>query len=269
MTSQSFLSDTIAIARAAGAVLRDGFGKVTQISEKSSAGDWVTEYDLAAEKVILGELATRFPTHRIVSEESGTHEASSRYSWYIDPLDGTNNFAHAIPHFCVSLALFEDGQPLVGVVYDPMRDECFTAEIGRGAFLVQGDQQTPLHVSTTARLDHAILATGFPYDKHVSDVDNMRQLNAFIKRVQGVRRMGSAALDLAYVAAGRFDGYWEFKLNSWDVAAGVVLVLAAGGTVTSMDGVPFAIAARNDLAVSNTILQADMLATISAENLPV
>lgn len=268
MNLESMLNTTIDIAVAAGAILRDGFGHVAHVSEKSSAGDWVTEYDIAAETAILDGLTAAFPDHHIVSEESGTNHVGSPFSWYIDPLDGTNNFAHGLPHFCTSLALYEGKAPLLAVIYDPLKDELFTAVAGEGAFLTRNGsrtngRRTRLQVSQTARLDHSLIATGFPYDKHISPQDNTREAAAFLKRVQGLRRMGSAALDMAYVAAARFDGYWEFKLNSWDIAAGALLVTEAGGLITGMAGAPIAIAPKVHLVVSNGRLHADMLATLA------
>lgn len=263
MNFDSILDTTIDIALAAGAILRDGFGHVAHVSEKSSAGDWVTEYDIAAETTILEGLTAAFPDHHIVSEESGTNHVGSLFSWYIDPLDGTNNFAHGLPHFCTSLALYEGAAPLLGVIYDPLKDELFTAVAGQGAFLTRGGRRTRLQVSQTARLDHSLVATGFPYDKHISPQDNTREASAFLKRVQGLRRMGSAALDMAYVAAARFHGYWEFKLNSWDIAAGALLVTEAGGLITGMTGESIAIAPKVNLVVSNGRLHTDMLAILA------
>ncbi|MCA9961726.1 MAG: inositol monophosphatase, partial [Anaerolineales bacterium] len=214
--------------------------------------------DTAAEAIILERLRTAFPDHYVIAEESGHNGTQGLYTWYIDPLDGTNNFAHGFPVFCVSLALYEGDQPLLGVIYDPLREECFTAVRGAGAFLQRGERQTRLQVSKTTEMVDAMLATGFPYDRHTSDLDNLAQTAVFLKRIQGLRRAGSAALDLAYVAAGRLDGYWEFKLHSWDVAAGVLLVQEAGGQVELIDGSPFAIAPKLSLVASNGRIQHTM-----------
>lgn len=225
----------VAIAREAGQLLREGFGHGRAIAAKSSAIDLVTQYDGQAEALILGRLQAAFPTHRIVGEEGSRVGGDSAYVWYVDPLDGTTNFAHGFPMFAVSMALYENDTPLVGVVFDPIHEECFAAVAGHGATLTNGrGETTRLQVSTTAALRESLLATGFPYDRHTTELNNIRQLEAFLKRAQGIRRPGAAALDLAYVAAGRLDGFWEFKLHIWDMAAGVLLVQEAGGRVSSI-----------------------------------
>jgi len=227
-----------ATARAAGVLLMDGFGREKEIRTKSSAVDFVTQFDLAAEALIMERLREAFPDHGFVGEE-GTDEAGTQpYVWYIDPLDGTNNFSHGFPVFCVSLALYEGRRPLAGVVFDPTRDECFTAAADRGAFLARPGERVRLRVSEATSLDRSLLATGFPYDAHTSSLDNGAYVARFVKHAFGLRRAGSAALDMAYVAAGRLDGYWEFKVSPWDVAAGVLLVREAGGTVTLIDNPP-------------------------------
>jgi myo-inositol-1(or 4)-monophosphatase len=254
-----------AVARETGALLREGFQQHKQITMKSSAIDLVTQYDGAAEALIQERILSRFPDHQIWGEETGFHDGESAYIWHVDPLDGTVNFAHDLPHFCVSLALYEGKRPLLGVIYDPMRDECFSAVAGQGAYLDNGNElgRQPLRVSGAETLLESVLATGYPYDKHTSDVDNLRQTAVFLKRIVGLRRMGSAALDLAYVAAGRYDGYWEFKLNSWDIAAGALLVQEAGGRVTDMAGQPFVIAPQVHLIASNTLLHPHMQAALA------
>ncbi len=265
------MNDTIAIAGEAADLLRRGYGEVKRVSSKSSSIDLVTEYDVAAERLILARLAERFPGHAWVAEEGGAQEnGSSRYTWYIDPLDGTNNFAHGYPVFCVSLALYEGDQPLLAVVLDPMRDECFSAIAGRGAFLRSG-QSSPraLQVSASGALAHSLLATGFPYDRHISPHDNLAQFAAFLKRAQGLRRAGSAALDLANVAAGRLDGFWEFKLSRWDVAAGILLVQEAGGLVTDMAARPVSMIDKQvHLVAANVLLHPQMLAVLKEIPVP-
>ena len=251
MNWQHYLHITIEIARAAGDILRQGYGQSKQIVHKSTAVDWVTQFDTQVEALILTQLSTSFPHHCVVAEESGRGNQASPFVWYIDPLDGTTNFAHGFPIFAVSMALYEQDQPRLGVVYDPLRDECFTAVSGAGAFLLHGEQRRPLRVSQATTLVESLLGTGFPYDRHTSPADNMEQATAFLKRAQGLRRGGAAALDMAYVAAGRLDGYWEFKLSSWDIAAGVLLVQEAGGRVTQMNGDPFVISPRPALIASN------------------
>lgn len=220
-------------ARGAGAILREGYGKQHQINHKGRI-DLVTEMDHRSEEYLLGMVREHFPGHSIESEESGLHAGLDEARWYIDPLDGTTNYAHDIPMFCVSIAFAQAGRSQMGVVYDPMRDECFTVERGKGAYL-NGSQ---IRVSSVADLSHSLLTTGFPYDIGNGAPDNLKQYAYFAHRTQGVRRMGSAALDLCYVAAGRFDGYWELTVRPWDLAAGALLVEEAGGRVSKTDGDP-------------------------------
>jgi myo-inositol-1(or 4)-monophosphatase len=255
MELRQVANTAVAIATEAGALLREGFGREMEITEKATAVDWVTQYDQQAEMLIVSRLRAAFPDHTLVGEEGGATAGSSAYTWHIDPLDGTTNFAHGFPVFCVSLALVEGTRPLVGVIYDPMRAECFTAVAGQGAWL-NGQR---LHVSRADTLLRSLLGTGFPYDRHTSDLDNVAQLSRFLKRAHGIRRAGAAALDMAYVAAGRLDGYWEYKLKSYDVAAGVLLVQEAGGQVTEMDGRPVQIAREMAVVASNGRIHADML----------
>lgn len=263
MTMPTTVVQAVEIAREAGALLRQGYGQKKEITRKSSAVDWVTQYDTAAEQIILARLQEIFPGHRVVAEESGHNQIESEFVWYVDPLDGTTNFAHGFPVFCVSIALYQGQTPLVGVIYDPLRDECFFAARGEGAFLQGNGQTTRMQVSTASELVNSLLATGFPYDRHTSEQDNLAQTRAFLKRAQGLRRAGAAALDMAYVAAGRLDGYWEYKLNSWDVAAGALLVQEAGGLVTGVDGRSFSLAPRMSLVASNGRIHADMLQTLA------
>jgi len=266
MNNQHFLDTAVTIAHQTGVMLRAALGSAKEIEHKSSEIDLVTQFDLEAEKLITRSLQQAFPTHSLMAEEGGnTANHGSDYVWHIDPIDGTNNFAHGIPFFAVSMALYKDNLPVVGLVYEPMRDECFTAVAGEGAHLLHNGRKTAIRVTQAKRLVDSILATGFPYDRHTSDLDNIRQLTAFLKQAQGIRRMGSAALDLAYVAAGRLDGYWEFKLNSWDVAAGVLLVQEAGGVVTDMAGRPFALSPKVSLVASNGRVHETMLATLSSQ----
>jgi myo-inositol-1(or 4)-monophosphatase len=239
----------VAAAREAGALLRDRVSTELIVAHKGTI-DLVTDVDRASEAMIVARLRDAYPEHRIVAEEGTGKEAAKRdgFGWVIDPLDGTTNYAHGYPHFAVSIALECDGVPLVGVVYDPTRDELFAAERGRGATL----NGTPLHVSQTDLLIHALLATGFPYDLSQRQASDALWL-AFNGQAQGVRRGGSAALDLCYVAAGRTDGYWERPLNAWDMAAGVLLVTEAGGKVTSLNGVPHDIHDDQALATNGRI----------------
>lgn len=250
------------VARAAGALLMDGFGRKKDIHVKSSAIDLVTQYDVAAEALITERLRAVFPDHGFIGEEGTAERGSQPYTWRIDPLDGTSNFSHGFPVFSVSLALYEGPWPLVGLVYDPTRDECFKAITGRGAELTSPTGTQSLHVTTISDLSQSLLSTGFPYDAHTSPLDNGEYVHRFIKRAFGLRRAGSAALDLAYVAAGRLDGHWEFKLHSWDVAAGILLVQEAGGLVTGIDGQPLELTDPLHMVASNGRIHDDMLAVI-------
>ena len=233
------LNFAIQTAREAGRVLAEKFGRALQVSNKGDI-DLVTEADIAAERLIVERIRSYHPRHAILTEESGdvvtVGDAGSEYKWVIDPLDGTTNYAHGYPVFCVSVALEHEGRVVVGVVYDPTRDELFAAERGGGATL----NGRSLRVSETNELNGALLCTGFPYDVRDRG-DFARHFRNFIMRAQSVRRDGAAALDLAYVAAGRFDGFYEEGLRPWDVAAGVLLVEEAGGSVTHYDGSPFSI----------------------------
>ncbi len=226
------LTAAIEVARTAGAILRQGFGRERTIEYKGEV-NLVTEYDRRAEALIVSALQERFPDHRVIGEEgSDTGPEESPYSWLIDPLDGTTNFAHRFPVFAVSIALLERGEGLVGVVFDPTRDELFAAGAGLGARL----NDEPISVSQTAELDKSLLATGFAYDRRTAADNNVGNLARFVRRCQGIRRAGAAALDLAYVACGRLDGFWEMGLHPWDVAAGTLLVREAGGRATDLAG---------------------------------
>jgi myo-inositol-1(or 4)-monophosphatase len=230
------------IARQAGALLREFYTKGVETEYKGDV-DLVTEADRASEALIREKLKAAFPAHGIYGEEGTRDRMESEYRWYVDPLDGTTNFAHGFPAFCVVLGLErralglgpeEDGEIVAGVTYDPLRDEMFSAERGRGAFL----NGKPIHVSKTKKLQDALTATGFPSHKRHSS-PNIHFYQQITLRSHGVRRAGSAALDLAYVACGRLDGFWEFNLNPWDTSSGVLLVEEAGGTVTRFDGSKF------------------------------
>jgi len=221
-------------AREAGALLLEQFRRPQRVAYKGEV-DLVTEADVRSERLIVSRLAAAFPDHAIVGEELGQHEsAQARYCWYVDPLDGTTNFAHGFPVFAVSIGLVEDNEPLVGVVFNPILDELFTAVRGRGAWL----NAAPIRVSETPRLAEALLGTGFPTRKRTAS-PNIRYYWEFTLRSHGVRRAGAAALDLCSVACGRFDGFWEFGLRPWDTAAGVLLVREAGGRVTDFEERPY------------------------------
>jgi myo-inositol-1(or 4)-monophosphatase len=228
---QPELKDIITLAKSAGEILRAGYGQQHEIGHKGRV-DLVTEVDRRSEAYILQQLRSRYPDHPIIAEESGRLEGSASSTWFVDPLDGTVNYAHAIPIFSVSIAFAQNGSLLHGVVYDPMRDECFSATAGEGAWL----NGQPLRVSNTQEMVDSLLVTGFPYDLWKSPVNNLEFFGRFARQTQGVRRLGSAALDLCYVAAGRFDGYWELKLQPWDIAAGALICREAGARVTNLEG---------------------------------
>lgn len=245
-------------ARQAGKILSDGYGKLHVIDHKGIT-NLVTEVDRSSEALLLALIREQFPSHTILTEESGLLSAEQRHKiWYIDPLDGTTNYAHNLPIFSISIAYAVDGVIQMGVVYDPMRGECFSAQRGGGASL----NGTPIHVSETRTLIESLLVTGFPYDTLTSAYNNLDFFSRFSMLTQGVRRLGSAALDLAYVAAGRLDGYWEIKLKPWDVAAGALLVQEAGGTITGMRGQADFISPPNSVLAANPVLHPLMLAVL-------
>lgn len=219
------------LARQAGEILRSGYGKQHEVRFKSPI-DLVTEIDSQSEKFLISEIYSHFPDHQIIGEETGVHEGDACCRWYLDPLDGTVNYAHGVPIFAVSIGYMEDGQMRLGVVYDPLRDEAFTAELGKGTWL----NGVRIHTSNIPLISQALLVTGFPYDIHVTPKDNLDNYARFSKTAQAVRRLGSAALDLCYVACGRFDGYWEISLHAWDLAAGILIAAEAGAKVTDLSG---------------------------------
>ncbi len=252
------LATAISIAKEAGVLLQRGQVEGFSLDSKSSAIDLVTECDRAAETLIVGRLRAAFPDHGIVGEEGSSFNGTSDegFHWYVDPLDGTNNFAHGIPHFAVSMGLFRGDVPILAVLCDPMRGDLYHAEKGKGAYR----NDVRLKVSEAATVGESILASGFPYDRHTDPVDNIAQMALFLKKCQGFRRFGAAALDLALVAAGSLDGFWEFKLSSWDIAAGVLLVTEAGGRVTRIDGSPLGhLTERIHLVASNGLVHQEML----------
>jgi myo-inositol-1(or 4)-monophosphatase len=248
---ESFLPAMSAIAREAGALLLAYFHKGIKIEYKGEA-DLVTAADRASETLIRERISKQFPSHDVLGEEQGLNDQGGEYRWYVDPLDGTTNFAHGYPVFCVSMALEHRGpqQPrrIAGVVYDPTRDELFTAEPGRGANL----NGQPIQVSKAAQLKECLVATGFPSHKRHKN-PNIYFYHQITLHTHGVRRAGSAALDLCNVASGRFDGFWEFNLNPWDTAAGVLIVEEAGGKVSRFDGTPFQIESHETLASNGLV----------------
>jgi myo-inositol-1(or 4)-monophosphatase len=255
--AESFLPAMSAIARETGALLMDFFHQHLKVEYKGEA-DLVTAADRAAEKLIRERITQKWPHHDVLGEEQGLNDQGSEYRWYVDPLDGTTNFAHGYPVFCVSLGLEWRNSPrgaerIAGVIYDPTRDELFSAERGKGAHL-NGEA---IHVSRTRSLQESLVATGFPSHKRHKN-PNIYFYHQITLRSHGVRRAGSAALDLCTVAAGRFEGFWEFNLNPWDTAAGVLLVEEAGGKVTRFDGSPFELNSRETVA-SNGLIHDEML----------
>ena len=240
----------------AGQLLRDNLGGKRTIVFKGEI-DLVTEMDTRAERAVVETLLQAFPDHGILSEEEATIEKESPFRWIIDPLDGTTNYAHGYPCFAVSLALESAGEVIVGVVYDPMREELFSAGKGQGAQL----NGRPLQVSIVDNLIHSLLATGFPYDRRVSEKNNLNHFNELLMAAQEVRRDGSAALDLCSVAAGRFEGFWELKLKPWDVAAGMLIVREAGGVVSDFSGDRSSIYDQ-EIVASNGMIHGQMLAIL-------
>lgn len=240
-------------ALTAGKFLEKNYDRQTEIEFKGAI-DLVTQKDRESQQMIYKIIKNHFPQHSILGEEDLNVEKDKELLWLIDPIDGTTNFAHSLPIFCVSIAFMEKGIPQVGVVYVPLLDELFHAVRGKGAFL----NKKQIHVSKKTELGKSLLGTGFPYDRRVSEINNVDHFNKFIVRALCIRRMGSAAIDLCYTAAGRFDGYWELKLFPWDSAAGMLMVEEAGGTVTDFSGNPFDPFKKECLA-SNSHIHSQML----------
>jgi myo-inositol-1(or 4)-monophosphatase len=257
--------DPIFLATATEIVLRAGDIQMARREsgfriDKKGAIDLVTEVDLECERMCRAVIAERFPDHAVLAEELSSgpgEETLASHRWVFDPLDGTTNYAHGLPIFCSSLSLEINGRAEVGAIFDPTRRELFTAERGIGAFL----NGAPLRVSATDHLIDALLVTGFPYDVHKQTGDLVGMFGAFLGRARAVRRLGSAALDLCYVAAGRFDAFWEQHLKPWDVSAGALMVTEAGGRITGMDGSPFDTVAAH-LVASNGSIHDEMIAVI-------
>ncbi len=251
------LNFAVETVREAGNVLREYYHNGVTVKYKGEI-DLITEADHASEALILKRIRSAYPDYAILSEESGASANTSPYVWIADPLDGTTNFAHGLPIFSVTLALLVNSVIEVGATYDPIYDELYTALRGQGAYL----NSERLRVSAAPTLDKALLVTGFPYDRRTNPNNNLKQFADFSQRAQGVLRLGSAALDLGAVAAGRLDGYWEFKINPWDIAAGVLIVSEAGGQVTMPDGSPIDLFARQIVA-SNGLIQQEMIEVLA------
>ena len=240
----------------AGRIIMDGYGKALHVEAKQQH-DFVTEIDKRSEESIINYIKRAFPKHEILAEESGQGQNVSSYRWIIDPLDGTTNFIHGVPMFAVSIALEVDGELQIGVVYEPHRKELFRAEKGKGAFL----NDRKISVSSTAERSRCLLATGFPFRDYALLDDYLRIFKAFMVQTSGIRRPGSAALDLCYLACGRFDGFWELNLKPWDIAAGTLIITEAGGQVTNFaGGTDFLY--RGNVIGSNRVIHSWMLETV-------
>jgi len=258
-TDETYLQTAIDAVRRAGEIQRQASRGTFEIRKKGTI-DLVTEVDVAVEKMVRALIAERYPDHDVLGEELGGpgEGEGSRYCWICDPLDGTTNFAHGLPLFCSTIALEVDGELRVGAVYDPTRDELFTAIRGGGAFL----NGARIRVSTAATLIDSLLVTGFPYSVQEKLDEMIGLFGRFLSKARAVRRLGSAALDMCYVAAGRLDGFWEEGLNAWDIAGGVLIVQEAGGRITSLDGGPFVLRSGRIIA-SNGLLHDQMRAVIA------
>ncbi len=243
------IDKVIKAANEAGEIIRESFGKNFLVEQKTNLSDLVTEVDKKAEETIINFIRKEFPTHGILAEESGSQKNTSEYLWVVDPLDGTTNFAHGFPIFAVSIGVQKNGETVCGVVYDVMRDEIYSAEKGSGSF--RNGQK--LKVSTNDDLRKSMLVTGFPYNIAENPDNAFERFIACLKNVRAVRRLGSAALDFCYVAAGAFDAFWEVYLHPWDICAGKLLVEEAGGFVTNFEGGTIDIYSKQILASNNKI----------------
>jgi myo-inositol-1(or 4)-monophosphatase len=235
-------------AREAGDIIRSFYGNLKNVRKKGAI-DLVTEADEASERAIVDIIGATFPTHGILAEESGRREGDSRFQWIVDPLDGTTNFSHGLGLFAVSIAFFQEGIPRVGIVYNPLSDEFFQAAAGQGATL----NGRPIRVSGQGQLGESLLVTGFPYNFSEIMPQLMARFTRCLSVSQGVRRLGSAALDLCFVAAGRFEGFWEQNLNPWDTAAGLLVLQEAGGRATDFSGAPFRVEMKEILATNGRV----------------
>ena len=251
------LEFTKEIALKAGEILRQGYSQNFTIQSKKGR-ELVTEYDFASETLLRREIGIKYPEHSILAEEEGGKIAEQGFTWVIDPLDGTNNFAHHLPFFCVSIGLLKNGKPVLGVVYEPLRNEMFASDGG-----ISWLNNKEIHVEKRELLEDSIFATGFPYDIKSGKKTNLDNFNRFCTMSRGIRRFGSAALDLCYVAAGRFDGYWEACLKPWDIAAGYVIVKAAGGVCTDYLGKKWT-PATDEIVCANPTIHKKMLTIINS-----
>ena len=253
------IQDLISISKEAGEIIRDGFGKKLKIEYKSNETNLVTEIDKASEKHIIDFIKKKYPTHDILAEESGENLAGSEYLWVVDPLDGTTNFAHGLPIFSVSIGLQKNGKTIMGVVYDVMQDIVYFAENGGGAYA----NSERINVSLNDKINHSVLVTGFPYNISDNPENALEKFSALTRKARAIRRLGSAAIDLCYVARGVFDGFWELFLHPWDICAGILIVEEAGGMVTDFNGKEIDIYAKRILA-SNKMLHPNLMEIINS-----
>lgn len=254
------LDFVVSVAREAGDLLQSGFRQQHRLQFKSRA-ELVTDMDVGSERLIVDRIAARFPDHHIITEEGGGRERRSRWTWLIDPLDGTGNYAHGIAYWAVSISLLQDDALILGVVYDPIHGECFTAERDQPARL-NGDL---IRVSPIAELRYALISTGFPYERWSGGPSNVPETAAVVLRCQDLRRMGSASLDLCAVAAGRCDGHWEHSLRPWDSAAAALIVQQAGGRMTQLNGDPYQPQVPRVVG-TNGLIHDELLAVLAGAN---
>jgi len=260
MNMQPKLAEVEELARGAGEILRYGFEREHEVVYKGVI-DLVTEVDGQSEAFLLAEIRRRWPGSSILTEEAGSLAGGQDGLWYLDPLDGTVNYAHGVPIFCVSIGYASRGRITLGVVYDPLRDEIFTAERGQGARL----NGCPIHVSAVTELEKSLLVTGFPYDTWSAPRNNLEYYGRFARQTQGVRRLGSAALDLCYVAASRLDGFWELSIHAWDIAAGGLVAEEAGARVTDIEGKPDYLSPPQSILAAPPALHSKMLAVLQGD----
>lgn len=243
------LDKIISVSKEAGEIIRKGFKSNISIEFKTDASNIVTNIDKASEKVITDFIKKEYPNHTIIAEETGLNEKNSEYKWIIDPLDGTTNFAHGLPIFSISIGVQKNEETIYGVIYDVMQDKVFSAEKGSGAF----ENNIKIKVSENSNLSESLLVTGFPYEVKNNYEEAIIHFTTFLKKSRAVRRLGSAAIDFCFVANGVFDGFWESKLNSWDVCAGLILVEEAGGKISNYSGNPVTVNSPNFLATNGKV----------------
>lgn len=255
--TKKIMEVAMAAAREAGEYALKRLGSVIEISHKGGKNNLVTDVDKASEEIVIRHIRENFPEHSILAEESGRSCEKNDYMWIIDPLDGTTNYAHAFPFFCVSIGVLYRQEVVIGVVYNPNLDELFTAEKGKGAFL----NSNPINVSATATVEASLLATGFQYDP-VERLKNLKYMGKVLEVAQAIRRAGAAALDLSYVACGRFDGFWEQGLKPWDTSAGYLIINEAGGTISTMDNGTYDIY-QKDIVATNGKIHSQLLSILN------